>query len=53
MASMGVSFVVPRMTPMASFSTLSSFSRLDCNTVNDAEYHTLIQQEQIALFDVF
>ena len=55
-----VTFVVPRMAPMASFCTLSSFSRLDCDRVvrprslvNDAEYHTLIQQEQMTLFDAF
>ena len=33
MVSTGVSFVVPRMTLMASFCTLSSFSRLDCDGV--------------------
>ena len=33
MVSMGVSFVVPRMTLMASFCTLSSLSRLDCDRV--------------------
>ena len=55
---MGVSSVVPRMTLMALFCTLSRFSRLDCDRVvrprpvNDAEYHTLIQQEQMT-FDAF
>ena len=33
MASMGVPYVVPRITLMASLCTLSSFSRLDCNRV--------------------
>ena len=56
----GVSFVVPRMTLMSLFCTPSSFSRLDCDKgcgtqtiVNDAGYHTLIQQEQVTLFDAF
>ena len=52
---MGVSFVVPRMTLMASFCTLSSFGRLDCGRVvrpNDAECHTLTQQGQV-LFGAF
>ena len=33
MVSMGVSFVVPIMTLMASFCTLSSLSKVDCNRV--------------------
>ena len=33
MVSMGVSFVVPRMTTMASFCTLSSLIKLDCDRV--------------------
>ena len=33
MASMDMSFVVPRMTLMASFCTLSSFNRLDYGRV--------------------
>ena len=59
MASMGVSFVVPKVTLMASFCTLSSFSRshrdrvVRPRRVNEAEYHTLTQQEQITLFDAF
>ena len=46
MVSMGVSFVVPNMTLKASFCTLSSLSRLDCDRVvrprqvNDAKHHT-------------
>ena len=31
--SMGVSLVAPRMTVMASFCTLPSFSRLDCDRI--------------------
>ena len=56
----GLSFVVSRMTLMASFCTLLNFSRLDCvrvcetqNMVNDTEYHTLMQQERMTLFDAF
>ena len=33
MASMGVAFVVPRMTLMVSCCTLSSLSKLDCDRV--------------------
>ena len=33
MVSMGVSFVVPRMTLMTSFCTLSSLSKLDYDRV--------------------
>ena len=32
MVSMGVSYVVPRMTLMASFCTLSSLSKFDCDS---------------------
>ena len=52
MDSLGVSFVVSRMTLMPSCCTLSSSSRLDCDIgcvtqtiVSDAEYHTPLQQE--------
>ena len=55
---MAVSVGVPRATVMASFCKLSSFSRLDC--VQGCETQTkltglsitVIQQEQMTLFDV-
>ena len=57
MVSMGVSFVVPRMTLMASFCTLSSFSRLDCDRVvrprPESVTLSITQQEQMTLFDAF
>ena len=54
MASMGLPFVVSRKTLVASFCTLSSFSRLNCcetqTIVNNAKYHTMTQQKQMMLF---
>ena len=56
MVSVGVSFMVPSMTRIAPFCTLSSFSIFVSDSeaysaVNDTEYHALIQSEEVALFN--
>ena len=59
MASMDVSFVVHRMTPMASSCNLSSFSSLVYDRVVRSRPEsmmlsiTLIQQKHMTLFDTF
>ena len=59
MVSMSVSFVVPRMTHgfvlyPVELKQVRLWQGYETQTiVNDAEYHTSIQQEQMTLFDAF
>ena len=59
MVSVGVSYVVPCLTLIASFIALSSFCRFVCcivlrpRPVGDTENHTLIQSELVALLNTF